>query len=142
MAIANHWSGRLRDGRGRRATQDSAFEYKRKVGDWIRDLRERRDLTQAELAELVDVFFTMISAIETGRNSVPPERYKTFARVLRVPEKEFARQMLRWNNPWLYGMLLGEDEELKAELAAIPERVQKKRKAFREAVNKGLYDAA
>jgi transcriptional regulator with XRE-family HTH domain len=131
MAISNPWSQRLREGAARMARHDSAYAYKREIGNWIRELREKRGLTQVELSELVDVFFTMISAIETGRNAVPPERYKRFAKHLHVPEKDFAMKMLRWSNPWLFEMLFGADDRLKAELAAIPERVQKNRQRRR-----------
>jgi transcriptional regulator with XRE-family HTH domain len=67
-------------------------------------------LTQADLAKALGIeYYSAISAIEVGRNSVPPERYADFARCLRVEPKEFIKKILELTNPWAYAMLFLED---------------------------------
>src|ERR1051325_9730277 len=92
-------AGRLTD------TQDVGQEYRRRIGRHIAGLRHKAGLTGRELGQQVGIGPTGISAIETGRNPLPPERYEDFAKALNVPREEFARFMLEHTNPWLYGML-------------------------------------
>lgn len=60
-------------------------------GEWIKDQRYRRDLTQGELAAMADVSINTISAIENGNNSHPATRRiirETLAKVP-IPEMPF-----------------------------------------------------
>jgi transcriptional regulator with XRE-family HTH domain len=86
---------------------DVGAEYRRVIGSWIKGLRVQADLTQKQLAELMDVRETAISAIETGRNTIPPERYEQLANLLNVPAQKFAVHILRYDNPWLFKMIFG-----------------------------------
>jgi len=103
--------------------RDIPHDYRRKVGAWIRERRLASQLTQQDLANQLGVGFTAISAIEVGRGSVPPERYEAMADALGIDHEEFAKVMLRYSNPWAYGMLFGKDRKLKDELKEMPERV-------------------
>ena len=91
------------------------------LGAYVRDLREKRGMTQADLAKAVGMtYYTAISAIEVGRNVVPPERYHAFAEALGVNPRTFGRTVLRLTNPWLFAMLYAEDP--KAEIEALNAR--------------------
>ena len=88
----------------------SSQDYKCALGRYIRQLRNSAGLTQAELAEkLCITYYTSISAIETGRNVVPPERYLEFAQALGVLPKDFGRRVLELTNPWMSVMLFEEN---------------------------------
>ncbi|PWS34043.1 XRE family transcriptional regulator [Falsiroseomonas bella] len=85
---------------------ETSADYKRDLGLYIRDLRMRRGLTQAELAKAVGMtYYTSISAIEVGRNVVPSERYMAFAEALDVDPRIFGRRVLALTNPWMHAML-------------------------------------
>jgi transcriptional regulator with XRE-family HTH domain len=75
------------------------------------------------VGDTVGVWNTAISAIEIGRNSVPPERYKDFADVLGIPRKEWARFILEQTDPWLYALLFDDEKKVSHRIKTIPERV-------------------
>ena len=101
----------------------SGDDLRKDLGQYIRDLRTKRDMTQADLAKAVGItYYTAISAIEVGRNVVPPERYLDFARALGVNPKTFAKTVLRLTNPWLYALLYEDDVE--AAVTSINESIQ------------------
>lgn len=110
-------------------SRDIPHDYRRVVGAWLRDLRLKAGMTQAQLADILGVGFTAISAIEVGRGSVPPERYDALASALGVDRAEFGKTMLRYSNPWAFEMIYGdamsrsERARLKEELAQMPTRV-------------------
>lgn len=88
----------------------AAMELRGELGEYIRGLREARGMTQSDLAAAVGIeYYTAISAIELGRNSLPPERYHDFAKALGVSPKTFMRNVLRLTNPWAHAMLYAED---------------------------------
>ena len=106
-----------------------SFDLKRELGAYIRDLRVARGLTQRQLAELVDMQWnTAISAIEIGRNVVPPERYSAFARALGVDDRKFMKEVLRLTNPWAYAMFYAANPAAASEelSAAYPERINRR----------------
>jgi hypothetical protein len=69
---------------------------------------------------------TAISAIELGRNSVPPEQVEELAEVLALDKKAFAKFLLRYSNPWLFSMLWP-DELPRNAIGEIPERITDQR---------------
>ena len=104
--------------------RDLGYEYRRRLGAWVRQARLAVGLTQQQLADRLGVGFTAISAVENGRNNIPPERYELLAEALGVDKQDFGRLVLRWTNPWLYALLFGDGEHsLKEDLGAIPERL-------------------
>jgi transcriptional regulator with XRE-family HTH domain len=103
--------------------RDIGFEERRKIGNYISDLRSARGLTQEELGRALGVRNTYISAIELGRTSISPERYRPLQEALGAKPKEFGKRILRHYNPWLYAMLF-DDAALEEELTRIPERLQ------------------
>lgn len=82
------------------------------LGAYIRNLRTDLGMTQTDLAQAVGLeYYTAISAIEVGRNVVPPERYLAFAQALGVDPKTFAKKMLELTNPWLFVLLYSSTPE-------------------------------
>lgn len=97
---------------------ETTTDLKLELGRYIRDLRTRRGMTQADLAKALGMtFYTAISAIEVGRNTVPPERYLDFAKALGVNPKTFMKTVLRLTNPWAFAILFTDQPE--AETAVI-----------------------
>ncbi|MCC0033733.1 MAG: helix-turn-helix transcriptional regulator [Hoeflea sp.] len=90
----------------RKKEQSGIAELRKVSGAWLREKRERIGMSQRELAEALGIdYYTFISQIESGRGKVPSDRYRDYARVLRVPPREFALVMLRNSEPDLYSML-------------------------------------
>ena len=108
--------------------EDPAYRARRIVGARVRRERLRKGFTQAEVAKQLGVFHTAISAIEIGRNSVPPERYKELGDLLGINRREWGKFLLRETDPWIYELIYGEDEALREKLKRIPERVGDTRK--------------
>jgi len=78
-------------------------------GAYLRQLRERRGLSQRELAKLIGVqYYTFISQLETGRGRIPPDSYRVWARALKVNCRTFVRSLLGFYDPITYEILFGE----------------------------------
>lgn len=83
-------------------------ELRRAAGNWLRSLREKRGLSQRDLAKLVGAeYYTFISQLETGRGRIPPDRYRLWAAALEVDAAEFVRTLLRYYDPVTYDILFG-----------------------------------
>lgn len=118
-SIKNPLSGRIReDG------QDIGFEYRRKVGRYLAQHRLDVDLTQEGLGHLVGMRPSAISAIELGRNPIPPERYRDFADALGLEPKAFGLFLLEWTDPWLYALIHGDAKAAKHHLDKVPDRLK------------------
>jgi transcriptional regulator with XRE-family HTH domain len=75
-------------------------ERRSKAGCWLRDLREKRGMSQRELAAKVGAeCYTFISQLETGRGRIPPDRYFLWADALDVALEEFARSLTAFDDP-------------------------------------------
>lgn len=120
---------RLPGGPSASGERDLSYEYRRKLGAWVREQRVKAGLTQQQLADRLGVTFTAISAVELGRNNIPPERYFGLADVLGVDRAELGKLVLRWSNPWLYACLFGlREHSLKEDLGIIPDRLNPREK--------------
>jgi transcriptional regulator with XRE-family HTH domain len=103
---------------------ESTADLKLELGRYIRELREKRGMTQADLARAVGMtYYTAISAIEVGRNTLPTERYLQFSQALGVAPKTFMKRVLALKDPWAYALLFEADPttalaDLDAQLAA------------------------
>jgi transcriptional regulator with XRE-family HTH domain len=76
-------------------------------GLWLKNKRIAAGLTQNELARLTGMnYYTFISQMEGGTR-VPAERYREFARALKMDVKEFTREQLRFFEPEIYDILFG-----------------------------------
>ena len=77
-------------------------------GRWLKELREKRGLSQRGLASLVGAeYYTFISQLETGRGRIPPDHYLEWAAALDVPPAEFVREIMKYYDPVTYGILFG-----------------------------------
>ena len=77
-----------------------------RAGNWLRELRERRGLSQRELAAQVGAeYYTFISQLETGRGRIPPDRYLAWAHALGVNKREFVRTLMSYYDPVTYSIL-------------------------------------
>lgn len=79
---------------------------RREAGLWLRELREKKGLSQRELATLVGAeYYTFISQLETGRGRLPPDRYRDWARALGISAKPFVKRLLRYYDPVTHEIL-------------------------------------
>jgi len=89
----------------RRADPD-VQELRKAAGAWLRSLRERKGLSQRDLASQVGAeYYTFISQLETGRGRVPQDRYDAWARALDVNPRHFVKELLSYYDPITYRML-------------------------------------
>jgi transcriptional regulator with XRE-family HTH domain len=95
-------------------TQDSnrALELRKQAGAWLRARRTELGLSQRELARRVKVeYYTFISQIEAGRGRVPAERLSDWSKALEMDPKEFAVNIMRYYDPYVYEMVFGSNIE-------------------------------
>src|SRR4051794_1931338 len=125
MATLTHPMARRtghQNGSGKQAfNRDFGTEYRRAVGDFIVEKRLARGLTQLQLAKMLGLRDTAISAIELGRNSLPPERADEMAEALGLNKRAFGKFLLRHTNPWLYAMIWPTELPREA-IGLLPER--------------------
>ena len=94
-------------------SSDEVLELRREGGRWLKELRERRGLSQRAVADRVGAdYYTFISQIEAGRGRIPPDRYLAWAEALGVEPKVLVRTLLRYYDPVTYRVLFeGEDPD-------------------------------
>jgi transcriptional regulator with XRE-family HTH domain len=86
-------------------------ELRRTAGLWLKELREKRSLSQRQLANLVGAdYYTFISQLETGRGRIPPDRYRQWAEALAVEPSEFVRTLMKYYDPVTYSILFGKQD--------------------------------
>src|SRR5499426_1554897 len=79
------------------------------AGSWLRDLREKRGLSQRDLAQKVGAeYYTFISQLENGRGRIPPDRYLAWASALGVEPREFVRELMYYYDPMTYSIVFGD----------------------------------
>ena len=79
---------------------------RKEAGQWLRELRESRSLSQRGLAELVGAGnYTFISQLEHGRGRIPPDRYLVWAGALGVEPREFVRALFYYYDPVTYDII-------------------------------------
>ena len=81
-------------------SEPAVQELRKAAGVWLRELRERRGLSQRQLAKLVGTeYYTFVSQLETGRGRIPSDRYLDWAKALDVEPREFVRALMRYYDP-------------------------------------------
>jgi transcriptional regulator with XRE-family HTH domain len=86
-----------------------------KAGRWLRELREKRGLSQRDLADKVGAeYYTFISQLEHGRGRIPPDRYLVWAKALGVEPRGFVRELMAHYDPVTYNIMFGEGPEVRA----------------------------
>jgi transcriptional regulator with XRE-family HTH domain len=80
------------------------------AGRWLRELREKRGLSQRVLAQKVGAeYYTLISQLEHGRGRIPPDRYLVWAAALGVEPREFVRGLMSYYDPVTHGIMFGRE---------------------------------
>ncbi len=86
--------------KGQMESSNSAHVLRLRAGQWLRELRERRGLSQRELASRVGAeFYTVIAQFESGRGRIPPEHYPAWADALGMEPDEFVRKLRSFQGP-------------------------------------------
>ena len=81
-------------------------QLRRTAGLWLKELRQKRGLSQRELANLVGAdYYTFISQLETGRGRIPPDRYRQWAQALGVEPTEFVSTLMQYYDPVTHSIL-------------------------------------
>jgi transcriptional regulator with XRE-family HTH domain len=76
------------------------------AGCWLRELREKRGLSQRQLAERVGAeYYTFISQLESGRGRIPPDRYRLWSDALGVEPREFVLRIMSYYDPVTYNII-------------------------------------
>jgi transcriptional regulator with XRE-family HTH domain len=87
-------------------------KLRNEAGGWLRELREKRGLSQRGLAERVGAeYYTFISQLENGRGRIPPDRYLVWAEALGVEARAFVRTLMSYYDPVTYKIIFGEAPE-------------------------------
>jgi len=64
--------------------------------------------TQREVANDLGLeYYTMISQMEAGKARVPPDQMRDYAKSLRVPVKDFTKQLMQYYDPITFELLFG-----------------------------------
>jgi transcriptional regulator with XRE-family HTH domain len=93
---------------------------RRKAGRWLRALRERRGLSQRELAKKVGAeYYTFISQLEHGRGRIPPDRYLVWADALGIQPREFVLGLMPYYDPVTYDVIFGREPQIETPAPSI-----------------------
>lgn len=93
-------------GNPQRLDDSDVQSLRRDAGRWLKERREAAGLSQRELAGLVGTqYYTFISQLELGRGRIPPDRYRAWAKALKLDLKSFVQTMLKFYDPVTYGIL-------------------------------------
>ena len=85
------------------AQSQRAQLLRKEAGDWLRKLREKRGLSQRELADKVGAeVYTLIAQLEHGRGRISPDRYLMWADALETDRREFVRRLTYYYDPGIY----------------------------------------
>lgn len=91
---------------GRIQLDEKTKKARQRGGLWLRRLREDAGLSQRDLAKLIDIdFYTFISQVEIGKGRIPPEKYSVWSKALNVDPHDFAINIVKYYNPFLYDLL-------------------------------------
>ncbi|MEM7497221.1 MAG: helix-turn-helix transcriptional regulator [Pseudomonadota bacterium] len=92
-----------------KASEDATKELRRRLGRWLKERREDRGLTQADLAERLGLrYYSFVSQVENGLGRIPQDLYAPWADALDIDGRVFAWTVLAHLEPGLYDML-GQD---------------------------------
>ena len=93
-------------GNPQRRTYQEVQSLRKEGGRWLRERREAAGLSQREVAAQVGTeYYTFISQLEAGRGRIPPDRYREWAKALKIPPKMFVKELLRYYDPITHDIL-------------------------------------
>ncbi len=86
----------------------SIREMRKSAGSWLKSRRCELGLSQRELAQRVNMeYYTFISQIEAGRGRIPADRLRDWSVALEMDAKEFAKNLMKYYDPFTYDMIFG-----------------------------------
>jgi transcriptional regulator with XRE-family HTH domain len=89
---------------------EQAKKLRKDAGRYLKELRQKARLTQQQLAKRLGLdYYTFISQVENGFNRVPPEKLADWAAALNVPVEVFAKELLRYYDPFIYKAIFSGD---------------------------------
>lgn len=92
-----------------KVSPDEVKEHRAALGVWLKELRERANLSQRELAEKLSLdYYTFISQLENGRGRIPVHRYAEWADALGLDRRFFVKKLLSYYEPTTYQVLFDE----------------------------------
>jgi|SRR5262245_7279395 len=95
-------------------------QLRNQAGEWLRELRERRGLSQRQLAQKVGAeYHTFISQVENGRGRIPPDGYLIWANALGVEPREFVRALMSYYDPATYNIVFGDGSQFELLAAGV-----------------------
>lgn len=88
------------------ATASAARKLRRSLGQWLKERREAKGLTQADLGLALGIkYYSFISQVENGIGRIPQELYGPWADSIGVAREEFAWMAISRLEPGLFEML-------------------------------------
>ena len=103
-------------------------QLRNQAGEWLRELRERRGLSQRQLAQKVgNEYHTFISQVENGRGRIPPDGYLIWASALGVEPREFVRALMSYYDPATYNIVFGDGSQFEPWAAGLRRPMQSSR---------------
>jgi transcriptional regulator with XRE-family HTH domain len=92
----------------RRRSDPRTQTLRNEAGRWLCELRNKRGLSQSQLAQRVgEKSYMIISQFENGRARVHPDRYLVWAYALGVEPRRFVRELMSYYDPVTYGIIFG-----------------------------------
>ena len=89
-------------------------KLRNEAGAWLRELREKRGLSQRDLAEKIGAeYYTFVSQLENGRGRIPPDRYLVWSAALGVEPRDFVRKLMSYYDPVTYNIIFPDAAEAK-----------------------------
>ncbi|MEM8596105.1 MAG: helix-turn-helix transcriptional regulator [Pseudomonadota bacterium] len=84
-------------------------DLRRQLGRWLKERRESRGMTQADLAEKLGLrYYSFVSQVENGLGRIPQDLYAPWAEAIDIDRSTFGWTVLAHLEPGLY-RLLAED---------------------------------
>src|SRR4030095_12364517 len=91
-----------------RRTAKLTQKLRDQAGRWLRELSEKRGLSQRDLAQKVGAeYYTFISQLEHGRGRIPPDRYLLWADALGGEPRDFVQGLMSFYDPMTYNIIFG-----------------------------------
>lgn len=85
-----------------------AKRLRKEAGVYVKRLREKSEMSQLDLANKLGLeYYTFISQVENGVTRVPPEALRDWAKALDVEVDVFAKNLLRFYDPFTFDALFG-----------------------------------
>jgi transcriptional regulator with XRE-family HTH domain len=101
-----------------RRSSEEVHDLRKEAGRWLRELREKRGLSQRQVAEGTETeYYTFVSQLETGRGRIPPDRYLRWAATLGIDPKIFVKTLMKFYDPVTYAILFDDQEGLRDQVA-------------------------